>query len=238
MDEPGILGKTGSVDEQERPVTMHQFRHFPQVLHAHRLPAGGVTGKGHDHQRDLFNGMTFENVLHLFQIHIPFERIFVRNIKSLTHTAVHSRSLPVFDMTLGGIEMTVARDDIPLFHQHREQDVLRGPPLMRGQEIFKPGDLPDGLLQMFIGGSPRIALIPLHQGSPLMMAHRSRARIGQQIDHHLVAPEIEHVVMGTTDPFFPLLTRAQPDGLRHLGLERLKIMLFHIFRSFILLKEY
>ena len=121
-------------------------------------------------------------------------------------------------MPLRGVEVRVARHDVALLEQRREDHVLRGAPLVRGQEPRHAEQLRDRRFEPEIGRGPGVAFVAGHHRRPLAVGHRPRARIGQQVDRHLVRAQFEKVVAGFANPRFALFARGSANGLGHLDL--------------------
>ena len=81
----------------------------------------------------------------------------------------------------------------------------------------------DDLLQPEVGCGAGVTLVTGHHRRPLAVAHRARARVGQQVDGHLVGAQLEEVVVRLANPGFALLARGGADGLGHLDFVRLGI---------------
>ena len=131
-------------------------------------------------------------------------------------------------MPLRGVEVRVARHDVALLEQRREDDVLGGAALVRGQEVGHVEQAPDDLLQPEVGCGAGVTLVTGHHRRPLAVAHRARARVGQQVDRHLVRTQLEEVVVSFADPGLALFARRGADRFGHLDLVGFAIGQFHV----------
>ena len=116
LDEVGVLGETCGVHKQLDTVFLTQSGYALDVLHGHGLSAGGVVGNGQHYARYLLAGSGLEHFLKLLQVHIALEGNLQLGIGGLLDGAVQSHGLAVLDMTLGGVEMRVAGEDVTLFY--------------------------------------------------------------------------------------------------------------------------
>ena len=227
LDEIGILGETGRVEQQGYAIAAADFGRFADVAHRHGLAAGRVVGDGQHDARDFLARVLAQELFELGDVHLTLERQLFLGVGRIVDRAVHGVAAAEFDVPFGGVEMGVARDDVARLEQCRKDHVLRSTPLVRGQEIGHPEDAFDRLLEPEIGRGPGIAFVAGHHGRPLAVAHRTCARVGQQVDRDLVAAQLEKVVAGFADPCFALRTGGGADGLGHLDLVRFCIRKCH-----------
>ncbi len=83
----------------------------------------------------------------------------------------------------------------PFLQHHAEQDALRRAPLVRRDHVLVAEDILHGIAKVVEAAAAGIALVAQHDGCPLPRRHRSRARIGQQVDKHIVSGKQKQVVM-------------------------------------------
>jgi len=86
--------------------------------------------------------MRLEDRLERVQVDVALERVLHLRLKSLGYRAIDGVGLARLDVALGGIEMAVARHDFASAdfsdsYEGAEQHVLRGAPLVAGQEMRK-----------------------------------------------------------------------------------------------------
>ena len=84
---------------------------------------------------------------------------------------------------------------------------------MRGDQVLERHQLFHGLLEAVKRRASGVGFITLHQGSPLACTHTGGARIGQQIDQHIIRVQGKQVVVGILDILLTLLWRGHTYGL-------------------------
>ena len=223
LDEVGVLGEAGRVDEQGHAVTAAHLGRLADVAHRHGLSSGRVVGDRQHDARNLLAGILAQHLFELGGVHLALEGDFELRVGRGVDRAVHGVTAAVFDMSLRGVEMGVARHDVAFAEQRREDDVLRRAALMRGQEVGHAEQPFDRLPEPEVGGGSGIALVAGHQGGPLAVRHRAGSRIGQQVDRHLVRTQLEEVVVRLANPRLALGAGRGPDRLGHLDPVRFAI---------------
>ena len=218
LDEVGVFGETGRVEQQGHSVAAAYFGRLADVAHRHGLSACRVVGDGQHHARNFLARVLAQELFELGDVHFAFERQLLLGVGRLVDGAVHGVAAAELDVSLRGVEMGIARHDVALFEQRREDDVLSGAPLMRGQEERHAEEPGDGLPEPEIGRCAGVAFVAGHHGRPLAVAHRTRSRIGQQVDRDLIAAQFEEVVAGFADPCLAFGARGGADGLGHFDL--------------------
>ena len=123
-------------------------------------------------------------------------------------------------MALGGVEVSIARNDMPFLHQIGEQHVLGSTSLMGGDDILRAEETLHHLLELIERRCACIALVAQHHGRPLAVAHGTGARVGETVDVHLFGLQHKYVVMGFTKPLFSLCAATLSEWLDHLDLPR------------------
>ena len=134
FDEVGVLGEARRVHQQGHAVAAAQFGRFADVAHRHGLASGRVVGDGEHHARNLFARVFGEDLFEFRKVHLAFERQFELRVGRGVDRAVHGVAAAEFDVPLRGVEVRVARHEVALLEQRREDHVLRGAPLVRGLE--------------------------------------------------------------------------------------------------------
>ena len=223
LDEVGVLGEAGRVDQHRDAVAAAQLGGLADVAHRNGLAAGRVVGDGQHHARDLLLRVRLEHVLQLLQIHFTLERKLLLRVGRSVDGAVDRMAAAELDVALRGVEMRVARHDVALLEQGREDHVLGGAALVGRQEVGHAEEVVHDLLQPEVGRGAGVALVARHHGRPLAVAHRARARVGQQVDGDLVAAQFEEVVFRFADPLLAFGTGRGTDRLGHLDLVGLAI---------------
>ena len=218
LDEVGVLGEARRVHQEGHAVAAAQFGCLADVAHRHGLASGRVVGDGEHHARNPFARVLTQDLFEFRKVHFAFERQFQLRVGRGVDRAVHGVAAAELDVSLRGVEVRVAGDDVALLEQRREDHVLRGASLVRGQEPRHAEQVADCLLEPEVGRRPGVAFVAGHHRRPLAVGHRPRARIGQQVDRHLIRAQFEKVVTGFADPRFALFARGGADGLGHLDL--------------------
>ena len=77
-----------------------------------------------------------------------------------------------------------------------EEDPLGRAPLVRGDDVAKPGEVLHDGLEAIKRSAAGVRLVALHQRAPLRRRHRAGAGVGEQIDQDVVAAQQEHVAAG------------------------------------------
>ena len=98
---------------------------------------------------------------------------------------------------------------------------------MRRQYVGQTGQHLNSVFQSVERTCAGIALVALHNGGPLLVAHGTCTGVGQQVDEYIVALQQEEVVLGLFNPFLALLAGTFSDGLHHLDSVRFCKRKFH-----------
>jgi hypothetical protein len=125
------------------------------------------------------------------------------------------------DVRAGGVEVRVVGHGSPGAAEDAEQDLLRGAPLMRGDDVAEREQARDAVEELEPGRRAGVAFVAVLDRRPLVAGHRAGARIGQEVDQDIVRVEVEQVVPGRLERRLALLHRGQPDGLHRVDPERL-----------------
>ena len=130
-------------------------------------------------------------------------------------------------MTLRGVEMGIAGDDISSLDEMGEENILGSASLVSRDYIVEAGDALDDVLELIEAACAGIAFVAGHHGSPLAVGHCTGSAVGQTVDVDMVAAEHEYVVFGIFKPFFALFASAFVDRFHHLDLPRFSKRYFH-----------
>ena len=198
---------------------MAQFAGLADVLHRHRLTANGVVRHRKHHERHIALVLA-EHLFQLFQRHIALERQFQLRVLRLVDGDVDGAGLAIFDMTLRGVEVCIARHHIAFLHQVGEQHVLSCTALVGGDDVLESEDALHHLLELIERCGTGIALVAKHHRRPLAVAHGTGARIGQAVYVDLLGLQHEYVVVGFAEPLFSLLACALTQWFDHFDLPR------------------
>ena len=220
LDEPGVLGEAAGVDEQWNAVAVADLARGADVFHRNRLPAARVIGHGQHAQWNVVHAMLFDEALQLGDIHVALERVLRGGVPTLVDHQVNGGRALGLDVGTRGVEVCVIGDDVVGFGHHREQDAFRRPALVGGYQVLERHQALDRLLETVKRWAAGIGLVALHDRAPLAGAHAGGARVGQQVDQHVVRVQGEEVVPGIPDQVLALLARGHPDRLDGLDAER------------------
>ena len=125
------------------------------------------------------------------------------------------------DVGAGRIEVRVVGDDLARTAHDAEEDLLRSAPLVGGDDVLEREERLHALQEPIPGRRPRVTLVPALDARPLRRRHRARARIGQEVDQHVVSVEVEEVVAGSLELGLALRHGGEPHGFHALDAERL-----------------
>ncbi len=215
LDEVCVLGEAGRVENDALVVLVGDLAHAAEVVHRNGLSAGGVVCDRHDDERYLV-GVLGKAFLKLVEIHVALEGHFELGVLCLVDGAVYSESLAALDVTLGGVEVRVARNDVAFLHEVGEKHVLGSAALVGGDHILEACDAGDSILQLIERACTCVALVSGHHRRPLAVAHRACTRVGDTVDVNLIRTEHEHIVFGFFKPLLALFAGTLLDGFDHL----------------------
>src|SRR5579872_3505945 len=119
-----------------------------------------------------------------------------RGLTAFGNEQVHRLRADEFDVGAGGIEVRVIGYDIALAAHHVEQNALRGPALVGGNDVTKAENVAHRVAQVIEAAAAGIAFVAFHNGGPLLRGHGAGSRIGQQVNEHGVSRELKQVVTG------------------------------------------
>ncbi len=156
--------------------------------------------------------------LQLVEIDVAFEGMVRVGIVGVIDDDVDEVATRVLLVELRRGEVHVPGDDISVRDQDLAQDVLGAATLVGGDQLFVAVHLVHGVDEVVEAPGARIRLIAEHQTGPLVIGHRRRARVGEQIDVHVVGLQQERVVSGLPDRLVAFLASGHPDGFDHLDL--------------------
>ena len=120
-----------------------------------------------------------------------------------------------------GVEVRVVGNNVAFLAGHPKQDALGGASLVRRNHVFVAENILNGTSEAVEAAAAGIAFIALHDGGPLVGRHGAGARIGQQVDEHVVGLKQKKVVVRGLKKFFALRTCGPANRLDTLDPERL-----------------
>lgn len=130
------------------------------------------------------------------------------------------------DVGLGGGKVEIHGHHVPGLHKGRGKNILTGPALVGGKEVLHAEDLPQLGLQPVEGLASRIAVVGLHHGGELVVAHGVDAAVGEHVHKHVPVLKQEGVVARFGDMPQPLLHRRKIEFLYNTHLVHLQRDLF------------
>ncbi len=195
--------------------------HGPQVGERDRLPAAGVVRHRHHDEGDAVHADFGDGLPQRVDIHVALERMKRRRVATLGNHQIPRLGVLVLDVGAGRVEVRVVGNDVARLQHHGEEDALRRPALVGRDDLGEAGELLDRVTEAVVRLAAGVGLVAVHHPGPLLRRHRPGARVGEQVDDHLVGVEPEEVVPGSFERPFPLLTSGEIDGLDAVDAERL-----------------
>ncbi len=192
-----------------------------QVGQRDGLPSARVVRDRDEHDRDGLASALLDERLERGHVHVALERVDGRGLTALGDGQVHGFRPGELHVGAGGVEVGVVGHHHPRAGHHAEQDLLRRPPLVGGNDVTEREQLLDGLEEPIPAGAAGVRLVTALDAGPLLGAHGAGARIGQEVDEHVVGVEVEQVVARGLQGGLPLLDGGEPDGLDALDPEGL-----------------
>jgi len=180
------------------------------------LTTATVVGDRHHHQWDSILPHIGNQSLELVRVHVPLERVLHRGLERNAGHEVHRISSVGDHVGAGRVEVHVVRNNVPRLEHRREEDVLRRSPLVGRQDVVEPEDVVDRGAEPIVAAAPRVGLVTPHHRRPLLLAHRTGPRIGQQIDVDVARVKVEDVVSGFLEPLLPFRLGEHPNRLNDL----------------------
>jgi hypothetical protein len=219
-DEPGVLGKAAAVEEQRLAVAVADRADGPEVLQRDGLAAAGVVGHG-DHDHGHVVAALVEQGVEGLDVHVALERVLAARDPALGDRQVDGLGAAGLDVRPRGVEVGVVRDRRARAPEHAEEDLLRRAALVRGDHVDEPEQVLHGIAEAKPRRRARVALVAALDAGPLLGAHRAGARVGEQVDQHVLGRELEDVVLRRRQRRDPLLARRELPGFDRLDAERL-----------------
>ena len=167
LDEPRVLREPARIQEQRLAVPVTDVADGPDVGQADRLAAAGIVRHGQHHQRDM-DGPLGEQPVQRRDVHVALERVPQRRLQALRDEQVDGLRPGELDVGPGGVEVGVVRDDPARAAGHGEQDLLRGPALVRGQDVPEREQAGHRRTEPLERGRPRVRLIAALHPGPLL----------------------------------------------------------------------
>ena len=220
LDEVRVLGEAAGVEEEGLAVAVAQLPHAAQVLERDRLPAAGVVGDRHHHERHAL-AVCLQRPLEGGEVDVALEGVDLRRHPALGDDEV--ARLRLLDLHVGPrrVEVVVVGDDLSRLEQAVEEDALGGAALVGRDDVAEPGQVLDHVAEAEEGAAPRVGLVALHDRAPLRGRHRAGAGVGEEVDEHVLRPQAKDVVARLREGPLPVLAVGELDRLHRLDAERL-----------------
>ena len=154
-------------------------------------------------------------------VHVALEGMPRRRLPGLGNRQIDGLGADELDVGARGVEVRVVRHQVARLAHHVEQNALGGASLVGGDYVLVAEDILHRVAKVVEAAAAGIALVAQHDSSPLPGRHRARARIGEQVDEHVVGRKQKQVVVRGAQQRFPLLARGPADGLDTLDAKRL-----------------
>lgn len=133
-------------------------------------------------------------------------------VTRLVNDQVGRASASGADVGIGGVEVHIRRDKVPSPDERGSQDVFGGASLVGREKVFESENVIHRRFETMVGTRPGVRFVAEHHCRPLVLAHRARARIGQQVDENILGLKREDVVTGGLNGGLALGRRWQADG--------------------------
>ena len=219
LDEEGVFGHAGGVEEQLFAVLSGHGAHVAQVLQAHGLAAAGVVGDG-DHDEGNLVAVRLEGVFQLGEVDVALEGLFEFGLEGGVNHAVDGRGLRVEHVRAGGVEGHVDGNEVAGLHQRADENVFRRAALMGGNDVVEAQHFLHGVLEAEEAVGAGVGFVAQHEGGPLFLAQRAGAGVGKQVDVHVLGLEREHIVMRFPERLLALFLTGQMDAFDGFEAER------------------
>ncbi len=206
---------------------MVRLGHRPQVAHGDGLAAAGIVGDRDHAEGNVPGAGPLDERLELRDVDIALEGMRFAGIVRFVDHQVDGAATAGADVGVGGVEVHVGGDGVPGMDEGRREDVLGGATLVCREEVPEAEDVVDRRLQPRVRASTRVRLVALDERGPLMVRHRARARVGEEVDEDVLGAQRKDVVAGGLHGRPALIRAQQPDGLDHLGAERFNRVAWH-----------
>ena len=227
VDEVGVLGQTGGVDDQGDVVGLADLGDLADVGHGHGLTTVVVAGDGDDGAAHLA-GMLSDEVAHALGIDVALEGMVVGvGGGAFLDAEVKGLAAHDFGVAAEGVEVHVADGvhagtGIDLRH-----DVVGSAALMGGLHVGHAEHFLHGLLQTVEGLAAGVGLVTLEHGAPLVLGHGGGAGVGDAVHVAIFSAQTEGVVAGFLQGLLAIFLGGLLNGLDNLDAERFGGHVFH-----------
>jgi hypothetical protein len=136
VDEPGVLSESARVKEKRNAVPIAYGPNRAEVAQRDRLPTARVVGDRREHDRDIRRPLG-EEPLERVDVHVALERMNRRRLATLGDDQVERLRPGRLDIRSGRVEVSVVRNDLARPAEDTEEDLLRGPTLVGGDDVLE-----------------------------------------------------------------------------------------------------
>ena len=182
LDEERVLHHPGRVQEEPYSVPVAERPEGAHAGHAHRLAARHVDGAGQADVGDLPGAFAGDQALQLLQIHVALERVLADRVVGLGDDHVDEDAARALLVLPGGREVHVRGHELAGADRYLADQVLGAAALVGRDHMPVAVGLADGCLEVVEVPRARVGLVAEHERRPLPVAHRVRARVGEQVD--------------------------------------------------------
>ena len=202
--------------------------HFFHVFHADRLAARKVYGNSKADVRDFVRADFVDERLQFLDIHIAFERQVNLGIVCFVDDDVAESRTVALLVGAGSGEVHVARNIVARFDHDGREQVFCTTALVGRNDVFEAIVFTHDFFQVVEVAAARIGFVTNHQASPLFVAHRAGAAVGQEVDVNVFGIKQERVVTRFFHVFLTLFAIGHGDRFNRFDFERLGRVFFRI----------
>ena len=228
FDEVSVFDAAGRVKHHFNAVFAAKLVDGAHVFHADRLTACQVYGNGNANIRNLVGTDFVNQRLQFLDIDIAFERQIRLGIVRLVDDDVAESRAIAFLVRTGSGEVHVARNIVARFDHDGREQVFCTTALVGRDDVFEAVVFTHDFFQVVEVAAARIGFVTNHQASPLFVAHRAGAAVGQEVDVNIFGIKQERVVTRFFHVFLTLFAIGHGDRFNRFDFERLGRVFFRI----------
>jgi hypothetical protein len=168
LDEVGVLGEAGGVEDDEQAVLVGDAADLADVLHRDGLAAAGVAGDGDQDVGDVAGAVLADDALQAGDVDVALERVEALGGAAGVDGAVDGAAAGELDVGLGRVEVRVAGHDHVLLDEHEVEDALAGAALVDRDGVAVAHGLADLALHLEEGARAGVGLVADHHAAELL----------------------------------------------------------------------
>ncbi len=218
LDEDGVLGHPGRVEDQRDAVLGSQRADGPEVVERERLPAGHVQTCLLADEGDPLRADLVQHALERDEVDVALERVEALRIARLGHRDVVPDAAGELDVGARGREVEVGRHDRAGPDEDLRQQVLGATALVGRNQVAIAVDVVHRRLEPEVAARAGVGLVAELHRRALLLGHGGGAAVGEQVDEDVVGAEQERVPAGLLDCLPPPHRVRQRDRLDDLDL--------------------